>query len=66
VHVALTYEAATACLEIDDDGIGFEPDVARGFGLHGMRERVAQVEGTLTVRSAPGAGTTISVEVPAS
>jgi signal transduction histidine kinase len=34
-----------------------------GFGLHGMRERVRQAGGTLTVISAPGAGTTVRAEV---
>jgi signal transduction histidine kinase len=35
-----------------------------GFGLRGMRERVRQAGGTLTVVSAPGAGTTVRAEVP--
>jgi len=36
-----------------------------GFGLRGMGERLRQVGGTLTVATAPGAGTTIRAEVPA-
>jgi signal transduction histidine kinase len=36
-----------------------------GFGLRGMGERLRQVGGTLTVVTAPGAGTTIRAEVPA-
>ena len=51
---------------VEDDGVGFEPDrVQRGdhFGLLGMRERAEALGGTLTVESAPGAGTTIVVEV---
>ncbi|WP_433528876.1 ATP-binding protein [Micromonospora sp. CA-263727] len=35
-----------------------------GYGLAGIRARVEQVHGTVLVRSAPGAGTTIRVEVP--
>ena len=35
-----------------------------GYGLAGIRARVEQVHGTVVVRSAPGAGTTIRVEVP--
>lgn len=52
---------------IEDDGIGFEPEeVERGahFGLLGLRERADALGGTLTLESAPGAGTTVVVEVP--
>jgi len=36
----------------------------RGYGLAAMRARSAQVGGTLTVESAPGQGTVISVDIP--
>ena len=52
---------------VEDDGAGFDPKrVQRGnqLGLVGMHERVEALSGTLTVESAPGAGTTIVVEVP--
>ena len=51
--------------EVADDGKGFEPDhVPRGsYGLTGMRDRLSAVDGRLTVRSAPGAGTTIAGHV---
>lgn len=51
---------------VEDDGVGFEPDVLqRGehFGLLGIRERAEALGGTLTVESALGAGTTVVVEV---
>jgi len=51
---------------VEDNGVGFEPDqVQRGdhFGLLGLRERAEALGGTLTVESAPGAGTTVVVEV---
>ena len=44
---------------------GFDPVRPRRFGLRGMRARAEQVGGTLTVRSDPGTGTTIELEVPA-
>lgn len=54
-------------LEVADDGIGFDADTAPdGFGLSGMSERLALVGGTLRVTSAPGAGTVIVAELPAS
>jgi signal transduction histidine kinase len=52
-------------LEISDDGVGFEPNLVReGFGLVGMRERVALLGGTLTIESSPGTGTTITAQIP--
>jgi signal transduction histidine kinase len=65
VGIELAYGATAVRLHVRDDGTGFDPDRASGFGLRGMRERAAQVDGTLDVRSAPGAGTTLTVEVPA-
>ncbi len=48
-----------------DDGSGFDPELTReGYGLRGMRARVGEIGGELAVRSAPGAGTTVSVELP--
>ena len=66
VTVKLRQEVQTVILEITDDGIGFDPAVAReqgGLGLLGIAERVAQIGGRLTLRSAPGAGTQVRVEV---
>lgn len=66
VAVALTYGEGAVRLTVCDDGIGFDQGggaAGGGFGLRGMRERVGQVGGTLDIRSAPGAGTTITVEV---
>ncbi|HZE31617.1 MAG TPA: sensor histidine kinase [Actinoallomurus sp.] len=65
VAVTLDYGATAVRLEVRDDGTGFDPETAGGFGLRGMRERAAQVGGTLDVRSVPGAGSSITVEVPA-
>ena len=53
-------------LRVEDDGTGFEPADVRGdrFGLVGMRERARLLGGSLTVESAPDAGTAIEVRVP--
>jgi PAS domain S-box-containing protein len=51
---------------VEDNGVGFEAEhIQRGehIGLLGMRERAEALGGTLTVESAPGAGTTVVVEV---
>jgi ABC-2 type transport system permease protein len=48
-----------------DDGSGFDPDAqSDGFGLLGMRERTALLDGELQVNSTPGKGTTLSVRLP--
>ena len=51
---------------VEDDGGGFDPEAATDrLGLAGIRERVALLEGTATLESRPGQGTTVVVEIPA-
>jgi signal transduction histidine kinase len=54
-------------IEVTDDGIGFDPDAAdirgRHLGLTSMEERARELSGRLRIRSAPGAGTTVRLEV---
>jgi len=59
-------ERATAVeLVVRDDGRGFDADApADGFGLLGMRERVALLGGELEIRSAAGQGTTVKARMP--
>jgi signal transduction histidine kinase len=65
VSVLLHVKGGRVAVVIEDDGRGFaEGDETTGIGLLGMRERVALVNGSVTVESSPGAGTTIVVEVP--
>jgi signal transduction histidine kinase len=64
--VRLGYDLEAVRLEVSDDGTGFDPDqVSGGYGLRGMRTRVAEAGGTLMVCSSPGAGTRVNVVVPA-
>lgn len=64
--VRLGYTPDAVRLEVSDDGTGFDPArVNGGFGLRGMRTRVAEAGGTLTVRSSPGTGTQVSAMVSA-
>ena len=63
VHVELS--TAPLRLRVVDDGAGFDPAAGRpGFGLGGMRERAALVGAQLSVRSRPGTGTEVAVELP--
>ena len=53
IHVALDFDVVR--LEVRDDGRGFDPQArAQGFGLVGMRERVALAHGQLEIDSAAG------------
>jgi len=58
------------CLEIRDNGVGFEVGNPAerspndGIGMMGMRERAEHLNGKLDVRSVAGKGTTISVRIP--
>ncbi len=54
-------------LEISNDGRSFDPVLAReggGLGLTSMLERTEKLGGQLTISSAPGQGTTVTVAVP--
>ncbi len=53
-------------LEIQDDGCGFDPGPSRPghFGLESMRGRAREIDGDLEIRSAPGKGTLVRVDVP--
>ncbi|WP_206785486.1 sensor histidine kinase [Amycolatopsis sp. MtRt-6] len=64
VSVRLSAVDGSVRLSVRDDGTGFDPDRATGFGLRGMRSRAEQVGGRLSVRSGPS-GTELTLEVPA-
>ena len=52
-------------LVVSDSGAGFEVDAdARGYGLLGMRERIALLGGTLSIETAPTQGTVIRATIP--
>jgi signal transduction histidine kinase len=63
-HVSLVDDGELR-FEVTDDGVGFDPDATpRGGGLVNMNDRVDAAGGSLTVRSAPGRGTTVSGRIP--
>jgi PAS domain S-box-containing protein len=71
VQVGLRYGQSEARLVIIDDGVGFSPPEALGalanekkLGLIGMQERARIVGGKVTIRSAPGRGTSVTVTIP--
>ncbi len=54
------------CLEVCDDGVGFDPEdhSKGGLGLAGMKERVQKIGGRLDIAASPGKGTRLTVCVP--
>jgi len=66
ISVYLRWEPFPMVLEVADDGVGFDPTVARqqgGLGLQGMDERAAQLGARLSIQSQAGEGTRVRVEV---
>jgi ligand-binding sensor domain-containing protein/signal transduction histidine kinase len=69
IEVHLSFAPARLDLEIRDNGCGFaaaRPDLCPTdhFGITGMRERVEQMGGSFTLRSAPGEGTGVFASLP--
>jgi signal transduction histidine kinase len=73
VGVSLRRRMKIVELRVEDDGIGFEPELQadragapgrRHLGLQGMRERTALLGGSVLVESRPGAGTRITARLP--
>jgi signal transduction histidine kinase len=65
VQLRVAESDATIEIEVADDGTGFDPRGTRGgFGLLGMRERLAMAGGRLDVASTPGEGTTLRATLP--
>jgi PAS domain S-box-containing protein len=70
VTVRIDASAGSLRAEVKDNGTGFDPEEARQFlragkvGLASMRERAELTGGTLTIKSAPGAGTSVVATLP--
>ena len=64
VDLELRFDGDAVRLDVIDDGKGFDADDAWGFGLDGLRARVAEVDGSFEITSALGQGTKLRVEVP--
>ena len=63
--VLLVFDSSEIRLELRDNGCGFDPQRKHeGFGLQGMRERAEGMGGQLTIQSAAGKGTAISIVLP--
>jgi signal transduction histidine kinase len=69
VTMGLHDDGSSLEISVEDDGIGFDPDVAPRpghLGLTNLRDRTAALGGTLAIRSQPGHGTSLRIRVPTS
>jgi signal transduction histidine kinase len=65
VLVRLRFDGPAVCLEISDDGQGFDLAGVRergGIGLREMEERAQRIQARLEISALPGQGTTVRVE----
>jgi len=66
IEVRYQFDGSSVCLEIEDDGVGFDSAEARrggGAGLRGMEERAHRIQGKLEITSTPELGTMVRVAV---
>jgi signal transduction histidine kinase len=64
-RVSLVQRGGSAVLEVDDDGVGFDPATAqRGEGLTNLEQRAAALGGKASIESVPSQGTTVRIELP--
>ena len=70
VTVRLWTSDNSLSVQVEDPGVGFEPDKAltggMSTGLAGMRERAALLGGHVRIESSPGSGTHLTAEFPVS
>jgi signal transduction histidine kinase len=67
ITLRLAESSTGVSLELEDDGVGFELDEGTsegGLGLPGMRERAEAMNGTISIKTSPGGGTSITIDVP--
>lgn len=62
--VSLTSEPDALVLEVADDGVGIPADARSGVGLVSLRERAAELGGTIDLRCPPDGGTTVTARLP--
>ncbi len=70
VKVTLDFALDAVALTVEDDGVGFDPEMVRieegrgGFGLTGMRQRARLLRGDVEIDSAHGRGTRVAARIP--
>ena len=68
IHIAGCIEADALKFSVKDDGCGFDPERCPGvedghYGLQGIRERIRQLGGRMSIESGEGKGTKVILEI---
>lgn len=66
IFISFSETAGTLVLTVKDDGVGFDTSIGKtaSQGLKNIRERTLSLGGTVTLDSAPGAGTVVKIIIP--
>jgi PAS domain S-box-containing protein len=67
VQVRLARDGRDVVMTVSDDGMGFDPGAPAkptSLGLAGLRERAEILRGSVSIRSAPGRGTSVEARIP--
>jgi len=68
IHIDTYLEKNVLHLKVAENGIGFDPNEMKikksGMGLNSIYKRIEMINGKLVLNSAPGEGTSISIEIP--
>jgi signal transduction histidine kinase len=67
VNLSLLWEEPDLIITLEDDGIGFDPDTALGFGHFGiqiMKQRIKEISGSIELASLPDQGTRVILHCP--
>jgi signal transduction histidine kinase len=64
VRFRIAVAAGQLSVEVSDNGVGIAQRAPPGHGLAGLADRVAALDGTLTIKSNPSAGTTLRAQIP--
>jgi signal transduction histidine kinase len=64
IQVAIIGRQDRLDVSVIDDGIGLAARRGDGLGLRGIEERVKELDGVMTIDSAPAEGTTLAIRLP--
>jgi len=69
VQIAANFAGSKCLIAITDDGRGFDPTILTSasvlhYGILGMRERMQKIDGTVDIKSKPGGGTEVTLQIP--
>ena len=64
VDIRFVNDRARLVVEVEDDGRGFDPGHAKRSGLRGLQDRIDTLGGRLELRSRPGKGTVLLMDLP--